>query len=402
MKTPNKKRDSTQRRKGAKTQRHIFPLFLCSHFFLAPLRLCAFALNLFLLFFLPSCAPSQSVKTEIKPKLDYSVQDKYLKQLSPVFNPLSSEELQENWGTEYQIGLAFAKKLDLYQAITSFKRADILIPETLLHRRAEIQYQIINCYYLGKKYFDVIDTFENSVLANTDRNFIGFHDLLIILVDAYLQSDNLERAKWILHTMKKFYPIEAKKLELTSAITHANLFEMKELAVKTSTQKEIDTLIAKMPLKESAIALVSNPDVIKEHLSHEKELSQLQDFAECQTATQEILKTFNKYQKNPSFAGFLNAVIPGLGYLYIGQKQSAFTAFCLNSLFISSTGYFFYKGNIPAALITLSFETGWYMGGILGAKEGATLYNERLFETHAHYHMRDHKLFPILMLNHGF
>ena len=42
------------------------------------------------------------------------------------------------------------------------------------------------------------------------------------------------------------------------------------------------------------------------------------------------------------------------------------------------------------------------MGGILGAKEGATLYNERLFETSAHYHMRDHKLYPILMLHHGF
>ena len=32
----------------------------------------------------------------------------------------------------------------------------------------------------------------------------------------------------------------------------------------------------------------------------------------------------------------------------------------------------------------------------------AMLYNERLFETHAHYQMRDHKLFPILMLQHGF
>ena len=54
----------------------------------------------------------------IKPRLDYSVQDKYLKHLSPVFLPLSPEELESPWGREYQIGLAFAKTLDLYQAFT--------------------------------------------------------------------------------------------------------------------------------------------------------------------------------------------------------------------------------------------------------------------------------------------
>ena len=259
---------------------------------------------------------------------------------------------------------------------------------------------MINCYYLGKKYFDVIDSFENSILASTDRTFIGFHDLLIILVDSYLQSDNAERAQWLLHTMKKFYPLEAKKLEITSAITNANFLDMLALANTTETQKEIDTLIAKAP--SSDILMISDAETFAQHLENEKELSQLTEFLECQTATQEILTTFTKSCKSPSLAGFLNAVVPGLGYLYIGQKQSALTAFCLNSLFISTAGYFFYKGNIPAAVITLSFETGWYFGGILGAKEGATLYNERLFETKAHYEMRDHNLFPILMLRHGF
>lgn len=354
------------------------------------------------LLFFTACAPSQAVKTAMKPKLDYSVQDKYLKHLSPVFHPLTNEELKEAWGKEYQIGLAFAKKLDLYQAITSFKRADILIPETAKARKAELQYQIINCYYLGKKYFDVIDTFEDSVLASTDRNFIGFHDLLIILVDSYIQCENFERAKWILHTMKKFYPTDAKKLEITSAISNADLFEMRKLSDKSSTEKEIDTLYASLPLKENAITLVTNPDILASQLDQEKKLLELKHLADCQMATHDILKTFYKYRKSPSLAGFLNAAVPGLGYWYIGQKQSAFTSLCLNALFISSTGYFFHKGNVPAALITLSFETGWYFGGILGAKEGAVLYNERLFETHAHYQMRDHKLFPILMLQHGF
>jgi tetratricopeptide (TPR) repeat protein len=358
--------------------------------------------HIFLALTLTSCGHSQAMKTAMKPKIDFSVQDKYLKHLSPVFNPLSQEELSSPWGKEYQIGLAFAKRLDLYQAITSFKRADILISESEFNRKAEIQYQIVNCYYLGKKYYDVVDTFENSVLANTDKNFIGFHDLLIILVDSYLNSENPERANWILRKMKKFYPIDAKKLELTTALLHADLFEMKQLGNAWQTEKEIDALCLKLPLKENQVQFVNDPEILSSQIEQEKEIRELKHLADCQTATGDVLKAFNRYKKNPSLAGFLNAAIPGLGYLYIGQKQSAFTAFCLNALFISSTGYFFYKGNYPAGVITLSFETGWYLGGILGAKEGAMLYNERLFETHAHYQMRDHKLFPILMLQHGF
>ena len=354
---------------------------------------------LLLIFIASSCAPSQAVKSQINPKIDFAVQDKYLKQLSPLSNPLDSYELDSAWGKEYQIGLAFAKRLDLYQAITSFKRADILIPESLIKRKAEIQYQIINCYYLGKKYFDVVDTFENSVLANTDRNFIGFHDLLIILVESYSQCDNPERANWILRTMKKFYPNDAKKLELSTAILHADLYEMKQLSNTSVTKNELEILYAKLPMPSGNIMLASEQSP---PIDQKNEIDELEHLRDCQAATGDVLAAFNKYKKSPSIAGFLNATIPGLGYLYIGQKQSAFTAFCLNALFISSTGYFFYKGNVPAGIITLSFETGWYLGGILGAKEGATLYNERLFETHAHYQMRDHKLFPILMLQHGF
>jgi hypothetical protein len=353
-------------------------------------------------FFISSCTSSQTLKTAIKPKIDFSVQDKYLKHLTPVFTALTEAELLTAWGKEYQIGLAFAKKLDLYGAITSFKRADILIPDSLLGRKAEIQYQIINCYYLGKKYFDVIDSFENSILAGTDRNFIGFHDLLIILADSYIQCENPERASFILRTMKKFYPVDAKKFELTSAILKADLFEMKELSNTSTTQKEVDALAKKLTPKDYLITAVKDPEVLSSEVATENEIAELEHLIDCQTATTDVLKAFNKYKKNPSLAGFLNATIPGLGYLYIGQKQSAFTAFSLNALFIASTVYFVKQDNIPAAVITLSFETGWYLGGILGAKEGALLYNERLFETHAHYQMRDHKLFPILMLQHGF
>lgn len=332
------------------------------------------------------------MQEKVSPELDFAVQDRYLQHLSPLFTPLSEIERGEDWGREYAIGLAFARELDLYQAITCFKRANILIPETLLQRKAEIQYQIINCYYLGKRYQEAIDSFEHSVLANTDRNFLAFHDLLIILFESYQKCDEPEKAAWMQRTMKKHFPQEGQKLALTLAILNGDLPAMESLSSLPPPT---------LPSPSPDLHLVSDeeltPTLVSQH-----ELALAKEITSCQEATKEILKTFHAYKKSPFLAGALNGLIPGAGYLYLGQKSSAFTAFCLNSLFIGATTYFMKEKNYPAAAICLSFETGWYLGGIQGAHMSAKYYNNRLFENKAHYEMRDHKLFPILMLSHGF
>ena len=76
-------------------------------------------LSLFLVY--SSC---QRVPDHIEPTLSYSVQDKYLLSLPSPFPPLTLEELSQAWGGEMQIGFRFAHELDLYQAITAFKRAE--------------------------------------------------------------------------------------------------------------------------------------------------------------------------------------------------------------------------------------------------------------------------------------
>ena len=44
------------------------------------------------------------------------------------FPPLTTEERKEDWAQELQMGKAFAKELDLFRAITCFKRAGFLSP----------------------------------------------------------------------------------------------------------------------------------------------------------------------------------------------------------------------------------------------------------------------------------
>ena len=355
-----------------------------------------FCINFFLAVF-PLIIHSE----ELSPKLDYSVQDKYLQELHSIFPRLSSEEKSQDWGREYFIGLSFAKELDLYQAITAFKRASFFIPLNELQRKSEIEYQILNAYYLGKRYSDVIDSFENSSLASTDRNFIALYDMLIILYDSYLKCNNPERAQQILYMADKSFPKLSKKLALSGAIASADFSNIRKLATDPQIQEEILALETKVsPLKKGMI--LTSEDLQNFNPEDEKNLSILQDLSACSDAALEISRNYAKAKKSPAVAATLNALIPGSGYLYLGQAQSAFTSLAFNSLFIAASTHFFLKGNYAAGAITSTFELGWYLGGIFGASEGAKFYNVRLYEKQAHYRMRDHKLYPVLMLKHGF
>lgn len=312
---------------------------------------------------------SSSVFANISPVLEYSIQDKYLQHLRSPFIALNEQELDRSWSMEYQLGVAFAEQLDLYQALICFKRAEILIPSQEISRRREIQYRMLCCYYFGKKYKDVICFFEDSLLSNFDENFTATHDLLLLVCEAYIKEKEYKKAEWILQSFDNLYPEESPKLRLSSAVMQGDLTSMQVLC------KEI---------WEPDTPLIA------------------EDTPRCQRAVQEIYQNYHTHKKSPTLAAALNAVLPGAGYLYLGQTQTAFTSLCLNSLMIASTTYFVLQNNIAAAILAAGFECGWYFGGIMGAKDQAHFYNSRLFEKESHYRLRDYKMFPVLMLHYGF
>ncbi len=296
------------------------------------------------------------VQDSIEPQVNYAVQDRYLQNLSSPFKDLSQSEKNEPWGHEYLIADAFAKKLDLYRAISTFKRAEILMDKDESSRLLEVQYLMMLSYYLGKKYDDVLETFQTSNLSQVDTTFTTYHDLLLILYETYRKTDQTENADYILKILEHSYPDTAKKLTLSSALLDGDI-------------EEIEQISKERPKDKSLVELIKNYELEKKSIGKAKTL---------------------------------NTFLPGAGYLYVGQKQSAITAFLLNSLFIAATVHFFNKKEYAAAAITLSFETGWYFGGIYGAGESAKLYNERIYEQNAYTVLSEQKLFPVLMLNYGF
>lgn len=302
-------------------------------------------------FFLVSC---YKVSNNIEPKLSYECQKQDLKHFSHTFSPLSPTESSSSWGHEYTIALAFAKKLDLYRAISTFERADILVPENKLERKEEIEYYILLCYYLAQKYDNLIAYFHESELQHVDKTFPAFEDLLIILYESYLQTGQKEEAQKVKTVLKKDFPKTAKNIALGAALIDADFKTLNSLK------------------KEPGFNFLDP-----------------------------FLKDYEGKKKSVTKAKLFN-ILPGAGYLYLGQPRSALTAFLLNGLFIFAAYEFFHNGYTAAGIITTSFEVGWYFGGINGAGEEAKYYNERAYQKEAANLMRQEKLFPFFSLKYAF
>ena len=295
------------------------------------------------------------VPSKINPKIITPVSESFIKSLKTPFQPLSAEEKTEDWGREYTIALAFAKKMDLFQAICNFKRAEILISQEQELRKQEIEYYIILCYYLGKKYADVVATFEDSALPTVDQSFPAFHDLLIILYQSYTELCEQEKAERIKEVIEKSFPESNEQLILSQALIDADLNKIRSLA-------------------------------------KEPNYSYLPPFLNC----------YDSKKKSVAAAQTFNAIFPGAGYFYLGQKRSALTSVLLNGAFIYAAYEFFHRGYIGAGIITASFEAGWYFGGIYGAGESAKFYNEKIYDEEARKLMGIKKMYPVFMLRYAF
>jgi tetratricopeptide (TPR) repeat protein len=284
------------------------------------------------------------------------VQDQHFHQLKSAFPPLGPAERASDWGREMIIAHAFAEELDLYRAVSTYKRAEILVPETDSNRKLEIQYDILLCYFFAKHYDEVVEAFEKSKLAHVDKSFPAYHDLLLILYESYHEMGCPEKQVRILEMIQKSYPDTAEKLQVSQAIREGDLPTIECFAGGFHQRSYLD----------------------------------------------DLLDCYRSQKKSVAGAQTLNALLPGAGYLYIGQKKSALTAFLLNGLFIAAAYQFFHRGQIAAGIITTSFEAGWYFGGIYGAGEEAKYYNERIYEQNASTVLNDTNLFPVLMMQYGF
>ena len=125
----------------------------------------------------------QMVPCRLEPVITCSPPAEKICRLPSPFEPLCLDELNQDWGKELKMGEGFAREWDLYRAITCFKRALMLIPEDLIERKLQIEYDLLLAYYFGQKYQDVVNLFETSQLIYVNHLFPPFNNLLLLLYE---------------------------------------------------------------------------------------------------------------------------------------------------------------------------------------------------------------------------
>jgi tetratricopeptide (TPR) repeat protein len=293
---------------------------------------------------------------EFEPNLTYFPNPVVIQSRPSAFLELTSEECRRDWGKEVRIAYAFVEEQDFYRAITGFKRALVLMPNKERARRDQINYAIVQSYYLANKYQETIEAYESCNLENVQKEFPAIQELLIILYDSYKKIGEDAKACNILSIVQQEFPELAVQLQLSTAFLNSDFSEIRKTAAFSP---------------------------------HECDVNNLLDEYCCVV-------------KSPERARLYQTVLPGAGYYYVGLKNAAISSFLLNTLFVWAAYNFFKDGNIAAGILTTSLETGWYFGGINGAGIAAKEYNERVYEVNGREFMRNHCLFPILMLQTSF
>lgn len=288
---------------------------------------------------------------KMEPTLVCQLPSHRINSLPSAFPTLSPAEREQEWAKELLIGESFARECDFYRAITCFKRALILLPPCQTARHLQLDYNLMLCYYLGNKHQEAINIFESSELSQANPDFPAFNNLLLMVYDCYLQIKQEDKAACVLEIIRKFSPITADDLSLYQNLKEGQI--------------------------ESARCLMSQ---------HRDAEAMEMDFA-----------FYDQFAKSPKKARILNAVLPGAGYYYVGQRRSAMTSFIINTLFTAAAYQFFRRGYPAAGAITASLEMGWYVGGINGAGIEAHEFNTRLYEGISRKILNEHDGFPILM-----
>lgn len=265
-------------------------------------------------------------------------------------------EEKEEWARELLIGNVFARESDFYRAITSYKRALILLPSEKTDRRMQLEYDLILCYYLGNKPQEALNIFEEGTISQATTSFPAFNQLLLIIYDSYLQTHQEEKAACVLQAIQQFSPESAEDLTLYKTLKKGDIQESRSLIAERCDRDQI-----------------------------------MKDFT-----------FYDQFAKSPSKARALNAILPGAGYYYVGERKSALTSFIINTLFTFAAYQFFHHGYPAAGAITASLEMGWYFGGINGAGIEANAFNSRLYERVSKKILTDRTCFPVLMFETSF
>ncbi len=241
------------------------------------------------------------------------------------------------WRIEAYLGNQFARRLTWDEALRCYRRAQLLAPPGENKGiTQQLAYNLVLCEFFANRPAHAISAFETSELTQVERAFPFYGDLLVVLSDSYARGTpkTRDQARLTLGLLAEIDPQRAALVSLRSLVQARDLSGLEARA----------------------------------------------DFDEALSHLRPLMHSVRARSCDPKRAMGLNALLPGAGYWYVGQRQTALTSLALNILFGAAAWRSLHKGDTALGLIALSFELGWYFGGIQGVKLAAEEYNRRQFD----------------------
>ncbi len=255
--------------------------------------------------------------------------------------PVLSEQIVIDADEQFEFARSFMDRGDYSLAISEYERFIYFFPND---RRVSLARQLIGlCYLDHGKYDDARNVFAKAYRADPDSPVAK--KALFLTGESYYIQGVYDKAENFFDEVLKRHPSDALR---NKALYRLGWTRMHENRWREASE-DFKRVGSESPLSQRARIL-----------------------------SVESLKGEDLPYKDPTSAGVMAAVLPGLGHVYVSRYKDAVIAFLLNGLFIWATVEAFNHDQNVLGGILAFFEVGWYSGNIYSAVNVTHKWNRKV------------------------
>jgi tetratricopeptide (TPR) repeat protein len=252
-----------------------------------------------------------------------------------------SEQIVIDADAQFAFAHGFMDKGDYGRAITEFERFVYFFPND---RRVSLARQLIGlCYLDDGKYQEARRVFAKIYRADPESS--SAKKALFLTGESYYKEGVYDKAQDFYGEVLKRYP--------SFSLRNKALYRLGWTRMQENRWREAS----------EDFKLVENGSPL---------------FEKARRLSVESLKGEELPYKDPTTAGVMAAVLPGLGHAYVSRYKDAVIAFLLNGLFIWATVEAFNQDHNVLGGILAFFEVGWYSGNIYSAVNVTHKWNRKV------------------------
>lgn len=255
--------------------------------------------------------------------------------------PVLSEKITIDSDEQFEFALQYMQRNQYQRAIGEFERFIYFFPKN--ERVPEALYHMGECYLEERAWDPARKSLERVYRDFPQRKIAG--KALFLIGESYYRQGRMEEAERHYQAVIEAYP--------DSELKNAALYRIGWSRMNAGDWRQASEGFQRVG-RDSPLYLLSH-DLSKKGLEGE-ELP----------------------YKDPTTAGIMAGILPGLGHAYCERYKDGLIAFLLNGLFVWATYESFEEDHEVLGGILGFLELGWYSGNIYSAVNSAHKYNRKL------------------------